>query len=214
MVPLRQITTQRLRDRPAEPTVIDLDGDTADRVFDALGSETTRRILALIYESPRSPTDLAAETGTTLQNVTYHINKLLEADLIEPDRTHYSEKGQSVISYGPTNEAVVVVAGSESVTTQLKRVISGVFGLILLLGAASATIWITIERFVSSPDAPRTAADVDTMMIETADSVQPTMWGLSLDPATVGAIAFLCGGLFAVMIVGIWWVYRTRTVSN
>ncbi|MFB6254644.1 MAG: ArsR/SmtB family transcription factor, partial [Halobacteriaceae archaeon] len=65
-------------DQPA--TVIDISDTRGDAIFEALSSATARQILTAVYEKPRSASDLAEQTDTSLQNINYHIEKLQEVD--------------------------------------------------------------------------------------------------------------------------------------
>lgn len=96
---------------PDEPRVLDVDGEDAAATFDALGSETARQIMAVVYEQPRTPVEIREEVGTSLQNVHYHVDNLEEADLLKPAGVGYSEKGNEMTVYAPASEAVVLFAG-------------------------------------------------------------------------------------------------------
>jgi DNA-binding transcriptional ArsR family regulator len=65
------------------PRLVDLDDETADEVFDALAAATTRRMLSALHEQPRTASDLAAVTDTSVQNAQYHLRKLQEVGLVE-----------------------------------------------------------------------------------------------------------------------------------
>jgi DNA-binding transcriptional ArsR family regulator len=111
------------------PNVVSIDEDAADEVFDALASKTARTILAALYESPATASDLAEETDTSLQNVRYHLDNLVEAGLVEVVDTWYSERGREMDVYDAVDDAVVVFAGAEptpSLRDILKRALGGV----------------------------------------------------------------------------------------
>jgi len=125
---------------PDEPRVVGLDGEAADEAFEALSSSTTREVLAALYEEPSAPADLRDRTGTSLQNVHYHLGKLEDADLIEPAGVGYSEKGTEMTVYAPTSEAVVLFAGRREDRSRLRDLLTGLFAVLLALGAASAAL--------------------------------------------------------------------------
>ena len=95
-----------------EPRLVDIDEDAADEVFGALSSETARSILAALYEEPRTASDLAEAVDTSLQNVRYHLEKLVDAELVEVADTWYSERGTEMKVYAPRSESLVLFAGS------------------------------------------------------------------------------------------------------
>jgi DNA-binding transcriptional ArsR family regulator len=129
-----------LRGDSDDAAVVGLDDETADQVFDALGSETTRAVLAACYESPRTPAELADVTDTSLQNVAYHVEKLESADLLEPVETRYGRNGREAIAYGATREATVVVAGERSSSRRLEGAIRRLFAPVVLLALASGVV--------------------------------------------------------------------------
>lgn len=136
--PLRQtVSTDR-----GEPRLVDLDDDTADKVFEALSAETTRQIFVELHETPQAASDLARVTDTSVQNVQYHLEKLTDADLVEVVDTWYSERGTEMKVYAPTDESLVLFAGSDkgrSLRSLLKRVV-GVVGV--LLPASALVGWV------------------------------------------------------------------------
>lgn len=85
--------------------------DRAGDVFRTLSSGTARSLLHRLHEEPSTATDLADAAGTSLQNVQYHLDRLVEADLVSVVGMAYSPKGREMKVYGPTRDPLVVVAG-------------------------------------------------------------------------------------------------------
>jgi DNA-binding transcriptional ArsR family regulator len=145
--PLRETVT---RDEQREPRLVDLDEENADEVFEALSSETTREIFLALHTSPQAASDLAEATGTSVQNVQYHLEKLTDADLVEVVDTWYSERGTEMKVYAPKDDSLVLFAGSDKRSTLrslLDRVV-GVFALLLpvsLLAGLGARLTNTEE---------------------------------------------------------------------
>ncbi|MFB6361226.1 MAG: ArsR/SmtB family transcription factor [Halobacteriales archaeon] len=81
---------------------MDLTADTAESVFEALGSETARSILAALEDDPATASDLADRVETSLQNVQYHLGNLEAADLVAEVGTWYSSRGTEMTVYAPT----------------------------------------------------------------------------------------------------------------
>jgi DNA-binding transcriptional ArsR family regulator len=131
---------------PDEPRVLDLGDEATDAALSALSSETARKILATVYEEPKTPPEIRDEVGTSLQNVHYHVEQLSDADLIERAGTGYSEKGTEMTVYGPANQAFVLFAGKEHDRSRLKSALSRLLGSVGLLALAS----YAVQRFVES----------------------------------------------------------------
>ncbi|WP_254829297.1 ArsR/SmtB family transcription factor [Haloglomus salinum] len=92
---------------PSEAVSLDDAGD----VVNALTSETARKLVDRIYAEPGTASDLAEDVDTSLQNVQYHLGRLETAGVVEVVGTWYSQRGNDMDVYGPSNEPLVIVAG-------------------------------------------------------------------------------------------------------
>ncbi len=92
-----------------DPTVVAL--EDAGAVFEALGSETAREIVSALSDEPLSPADLADRTGTSVQNVHYHLDRLTDGGVVEVVDTWYSSRGVEMDVYALAAEPVVVCVG-------------------------------------------------------------------------------------------------------
>ena len=81
---------------------LELTGEEADQVFDALSSPTSRSVLRALYDDPLPPADLAEELDTSVQNIHYHLQKLEGANLVEAIETAYSSRGGVNVHFDPT----------------------------------------------------------------------------------------------------------------
>jgi len=95
-----------------EPGVEYLSLDDAGPILDALSSGTARRILNELNRDPATPTAITDRIETSIQNVSYHLSKLEEADLVTVVGTRHSQKGREMKVYAPTIHSVVI--GGES----------------------------------------------------------------------------------------------------
>ena len=124
----------------AEPRVVDVESEEADEVFDALASETARRLLTQLHEAPAPPAKLADRVDTSVQNVQYHLAKLEDAGAIEVVDTAYSEKGREMEVYAPADQALVIFAGDEEESSTLRTAISRLLGSLAIVALASAVV--------------------------------------------------------------------------
>jgi len=125
---------------PDEPRVLDLDDEATEEALSALSSDTARKILATLYEEPKTPPEIRDEVGTSLQNVHYHVERLEEAELIQPAGEGYSEKGTEMTIYAPASEALVLFAGRENDRSRLKTALTRLLGSVGLLAVASLAV--------------------------------------------------------------------------
>ncbi|QDX40332.1 transcriptional regulator [Salarchaeum sp. JOR-1] len=126
-----------------EPRLVDISEDAADDVFAALSSGTARAAYTALHDDPRTASDLAEVTDTTVQNVRYHLDNLRDAGLVEVVDTWYSERGREMKVYAPTDTSLVVFAGDDenrsTVRTVLRELVGGVGAL--AVGA------VAVQRF-------------------------------------------------------------------
>jgi DNA-binding transcriptional ArsR family regulator len=220
---------------PGGPLVLDIDGTDADRAFDALSSGTARSILAAIYDEPRTPTEVREEVGTSLQNVHYHLEKLEDAELIEPAGTGYSEKGNEMTVYAPASEAVVLFAGHDHDRSRLEGLLGRLVALYLVLAVATISLKVALDQLRPEPS-PETftarsggyetsdAGDAGAGGADGGGAGAPggdgaTTGGVADGPvdlvvdAVVGmdpALAFFLGGAITIAALGVIWYVRGR----
>lgn len=77
-------------------------------MLEALTSEGARAIMAELDREPASPTALAERVGTSLQNVSYHLSRLEDVDLVTVVGTRYSKKGHEMNVYAPAISSLVI----------------------------------------------------------------------------------------------------------
>jgi DNA-binding transcriptional ArsR family regulator len=149
----------RLGDRtetpPADvqPHVVNVGGDDATEVFDALGSGTARCLLDALHQEPATPSELADRLDTSVQNVHYHLDNLQSAGLVTALDTRYSEKGKEMTVYGPTRDPIVLV-GSDDRRRALEGSFAEAAGGIAALALASLAVQVVVERFVGGLPLP------------------------------------------------------------
>jgi DNA-binding transcriptional ArsR family regulator len=182
-------------------------------VLAALSSATARELLAVLHEDPAPPSRLAEQVDTSLQNVQYHIEKLQDAELIEPRGTQYSEKGREMTVYGPTDAPLVLFAGNESEAGGLKSALSRFLGAVGLLGFAS----LAVQQVVGDGIIPTMSSAGDDSGASTTGGAGGQMGTMSTETtqaASEGAaglppgVVFFLGGLLMVCLVAGWLHWR------
>lgn len=185
--------------------LVDIDEAVADEVFEALSSGTTRRIFRLLHESPQTASDLAEATGTSLQNVQYHLEKLTGAELVEVADTWYSERGTEMKVYAPTDDALVLFAGRDKQGT-LRSLLKRVAGVLALLAPASALVWwITGSELLEGPAKTADGGDGGEVMMAAENAARTAETTAPGDPALLAAVAFLLGGVFVLAVLAAWY---------
>lgn len=93
---------------PREQTNIVVDRDEPTNVLKILSSESAQEILATLKSEPGTASEIAESLDQSVQNVSYHLNRLSEADLITSIETWYSEKGREMTVYALATEQLVI----------------------------------------------------------------------------------------------------------
>lgn len=183
------------QDREQEPDVMAINEGAADAVFSALSSGNARAILTTLYDQPRTASEIADEVDSSLQNVTYHLNRLSDSGVIEVVETWYSEQGNEMKVYAPTNEALVLFAGDDlhrsSLLDAIKRLVGfvGIFALISIFVDRIARQWLL------RPD--------QGVTLTSKSSGDPLLFALP------PGLLFFLGGLLALLLFIGWWYYRS-----
>lgn len=93
------------RSSPAD-RVLEIDDEEADLVLAALSSESARQVLTALNTGPATVAELADMTELTPQNVSYHLEKLDEADLVQTDGMR-GTGGNKVTVYAPASSVSI-----------------------------------------------------------------------------------------------------------
>jgi DNA-binding transcriptional ArsR family regulator len=94
--------TDRETPQRTDEEIVELDDERADVLFDVLSSATARDILQELLMEPQTPSELAEEIDTSLQNIHYHVENLDEAGAIEETTIEYSSRGREMSVYTAT----------------------------------------------------------------------------------------------------------------
>jgi len=207
MADLLPSTSEATAPQSAEPRVIGVDSDDADDLLGALSSSTARELLAALHEDPATPSALAEDVDTSLQNAQYHLGKLEDADVIEVVDTVYSEKGREMSVYAPTDQPLVVFAGNEEKTTGLKAALSrllGAFGALGLLSVAIQAIVGDGLPFVGQTGS-ETADQPSGLSVQSTDAARQT--AEAAGNAVPPGLLFFAGGALILALGFAWWYY-------
>lgn len=82
----------------------------SDPIFDALSSDTARKIFAILHEEPTTISEIASRIESSVQNVSYHVENMETAGLITPVDTWYSTRGKEMDVFAATSQPLVLVS--------------------------------------------------------------------------------------------------------
>lgn len=98
---------------PSDRNDLTVDGDAPNDILRVLSSETAQAILGALGDDPKPASEISDAVGTSLQNTQYHVERLVEVDLVEPVDVWYSAKGREMSVYALTAEELLVQFGSD-----------------------------------------------------------------------------------------------------
>ena len=174
-------------EQEGEIQVLGVDEDDSADVFEALSSDTARRVLTAIYDESAPPSELADRLDMSLQNVSYHLDNLEEAGVVRVADTRYSEKGREMNVYAPADDPVVVFVGTEERKTGFRDLLKRLVGATGLLFVISSLLF-AFQAF----GRPGGAGDELTI----------------LELLSFPGLEFLLGGLFVLGLVVLLWVWN------
>lgn len=180
-----------------EPRVVGIDEDDAKLLLNVLSSEPTREVFQEIQKSPAPASELAESMGTSVQNISYHLDKLLDADAIEVVETLYSERGREMDVYATSAEPIVIIGNSEP-DDDLKANLSRLLGAVGLLAIVS----VIIQSMVPSQAPPASSTSGSYGIAPTATA------------PPIGMYVFVAGLLVLVSAFIVWYLRRNRTIRS
>lgn len=93
---------------PQDQVQLSITGNESEIIWKLLSSTTARAIVATLEKEPKPASEIARAVGTSLQNTCYHLDRLVEGDLVEPTQTWYSEKGREMTVYALRTQELVI----------------------------------------------------------------------------------------------------------
>lgn len=87
---------------------VSINQDEVTDILMVVSSKTAQEILAVLTSEPQPASGVAERVGESIQNVTYHLNRLDDFGLITPVETRYSTKGREMTVYGISSEKLVI----------------------------------------------------------------------------------------------------------
>jgi DNA-binding transcriptional ArsR family regulator len=186
-VSLLPSTDDATAEQEGDIQVLGVGEDETAEVFDALSSDTARRVLTALYDEPAPPSELADRLDMSVQNVSYHLDTLRDTGLVRVADTRYSEKGHEMRVYAPANTPMVVFLGTEERKTEFLDLFKRFVGATGLLFLAAATLYLY-------QGAARPVGIGDESGI--------------LEILSLPGLEFLLGGLFVLGLIALWWAWR------
>lgn len=181
------------RSQPTQQgTLLDLTDDSSKEIFNALSSETTRRIYRYLQNETATASEIASQTGTSIQNTQYHLEKLTEVELIEVIDTEYSMKGSEMQIYAATDDPLIIVSGSKTRREKVRSHLSNLLGGIGFLAVSSLFLeWLAQRKLLKI--SPIFGKGIELVSATNTPTGSTTLFRLS------PGLVFFAGGLAVLL---------------
>lgn len=113
-MPETQLRRSSIDHTPKGRKALTIDGDAPNDVLQTLSSDTAQAILGALENEPQPLSEISEVVGTSVQNTHYHVDRLVEASLIEPVDVWYSTRGREMSVYALAFEELLVQFGNEN----------------------------------------------------------------------------------------------------
>jgi DNA-binding transcriptional ArsR family regulator len=177
----------------AEPKVVTFGSEDTAVVFDALGSETSRGLYRELLAEPRTASELAEAVDTSIQTVSYHLDRLQEANLIEEGATRYSDRGREMVVWVPVSRGILVTDAEER--DRLRERVAAVLGLAVGAAVVSAGVRVVARRVVR----PSTRLDPASLPADPSTGENLVVWLLTTAGTVDLGIGLFLGGLAVLL---------------
>ncbi|MDO5843602.1 MAG: helix-turn-helix domain-containing protein [Methanocorpusculum sp.] len=138
--------------------VVEQGSSDAQKIAKAMSSPTASDLFNNLSVAPMSATALAEKTGLPLTTVKYHLGNLLDAGLIEIEKTRWSKKGREMKIYAIKNQ-VVILAPRKNVNVK---------GIIEKYGAVAGAIAVGCSLVLAIPQTLLQVNSGNAGLMETA----------------------------------------------
>ena len=81
------------------------------KIIRTLSNETSIRILQVLKSGNMSASELAGRLDLRLNTLHYHLDSLLEVDLIRVSEVKWSQRGRKIKVYEPVDKLIILIPG-------------------------------------------------------------------------------------------------------
>lgn len=122
--------TEKTVTKSGDPSMLFVDDQETEEILSTLGSETTRSVFCALNEDAMTASEVATDQQLSLQNASYHLDKLRDVGLIDVIDTCYSEKGRKMDVYAVESDWTVLVLGTRDDGPRLRHAFQQMAGVI------------------------------------------------------------------------------------
>ena len=136
--------------------IFSVDDERLKIIGEILSNETSRTILKLLISHELSTHEIIQQTGFSLSLVLHHVNKMLDAKLVEISKISKSSKGQDMKHYQAKHGIMIIpqipsqkAKSSKTFQKSLKKIMR-----FCSIGIAGVTSWFVMQAIQTKPVRP------------------------------------------------------------
>jgi len=171
--------------------------ERAQKIAKAMSSQTANDILNFLREGQQSQTEITERLAIPLTTAQYHIENLLDAELISVAATRYSVKGREIKYYALTNQLLIVAPKRADVRSLLLKYAS-LFGIVIF-GSLAITLVSPLITIQGGMNAVPMQAEQDAGIMAAKAAYGAAAPSFTSLPETT--IAFFFGGLLVICVL-------------
>ena len=191
--------------------LVNLKEAKSKKLAQVISNDTSRKILDFLTKGDSTETEIAKELKVPISTVHYNLKHLTQANLVQVDEFHYSEKGKEVDHYKLSNK-FVIIAPQTSKLDNLKQKLGKILpvALLSLAGAGAIQLISSFQKTTFGLAAPLAEKAADMSVDDVALKVAPEAFETAPQAASNVtqiitqehniALWFLLGALFALII--------------
>ena len=173
----------------------------AQKIAKAMASPTAGDLFNTLSDGPLTATALAEQTGFPLTTVKYHLNNLLDADLIEVVDSRWSEKGREMKIYGVKDQVVVLAPRKRPDVRQIVERYGVIAGAVTVGCAVLLAIPNMLSRYFPTQNPGIALAREVTEVAPIFD-----LFGFMQNAVLI----FFCGAILVLAGMMVYEIYQTK----
>jgi len=126
--------------------LVNLKDNKSKKLAQVISNETSRKILDFLSRKEATETKIAKELGVPISTVHYNLKHLREANLVQVDEFHYSEKGKEVDHYKLSNKFVIIAPETKKIET-IKQKLGKILPVALVSLAGAGFVHLFTKGF-------------------------------------------------------------------
>lgn len=187
---------------PSKYLLIDLDDERTKNLSEILSNNTSKKILNFLAEGEASANKLSISLNLPINTITYNLEKLIKANLIEESKYSWSVKGKKIRIYKLSNKQILI-SPRKTILNKLKNVVPIVVVSSILtyfVYLFNKTENISYETLKVSRDSAYVASsgEAASQLISQISAISP------INPA----IWFAFGTIVTITAFLVWWWRR------